>query len=52
MDDLRRTRPSWTRRSFLQTVGVSAPTLSLVLDRPAEKAATSGSARGDGSDES
>ena len=35
MQDLRRRRPSWTRRSFLQTVGASAPTLSLVLDRQA-----------------
>ena len=31
MDDVRRTRPGWTRRSFLQTVG-AAPTLSLVLE--------------------
>ena len=30
MDDARRTRRGWTRRSFLQTVG-AAPTLSLVL---------------------
>jgi len=35
MDDVRRTRPSWTRRSFLQTVGASAPTLSLVLESQA-----------------
>lgn len=34
MDDVRRRRPSWTRRSFLQTVG-AAPTVSLVLDRSA-----------------
>ena len=35
MRNLRRKRPSWTRRSFLQTVGVTAPTLSLVLERAA-----------------
>ena len=35
MKDVRRRRPSWTRRSFLQTVGATAPTLSLVLDRSA-----------------
>jgi hypothetical protein len=36
MDDVRRTRAGWTRRSFLQTVGASAPTLSLVLQRQAD----------------
>jgi hypothetical protein len=35
MGKSRRDRPRWTRRSFLQTVGASAPTLSLVLDRQA-----------------
>jgi hypothetical protein len=35
MDDVRRTRPGWTRRTFLQTVGATAPTLSLVLQRQA-----------------
>jgi hypothetical protein len=36
MDDVRRTRQGWTRRTFLQTVGATAPTLSLVLQRQAE----------------
>lgn len=35
MENPRRMRPRWTRRSFLQTVGASAPTLSFVLERQA-----------------
>ena len=36
MDDVRRMRPGWTRRSFLRTVGASGPTLSLVRQANAQ----------------